>query len=84
MDGTSNTIMFIETSDELAVPWTKPDEGIDPEQLDKDTLFGMYPGGTNSVFCDGSVRFLADSIEVETLRLLMIMHDGQVIPYNER
>jgi len=80
-DGSSNTILFVETSDALAVPWTQPDEGIDPDNLDMGALFGMYPGGTNFSLADGSVQFLPESIAVEIMQRLMKMDDGQLIPW---
>jgi hypothetical protein len=76
-DGTSNTIMFIETSDQLAVPWTQPDDGILPDNFDPQQLFGLYPNGTNVANCDGSVRFVSDTIELQTLKWLMMMDDGE-------
>jgi prepilin-type N-terminal cleavage/methylation domain-containing protein/prepilin-type processing-associated H-X9-DG protein len=40
----------------------------------------LHTGGVNFVFADGSVRFLPESISVQTLTLLSRMADGQVIP----
>ncbi len=79
-DGLSNTILFVETGDELAVPWTQPDEGIDPESFDLFSLFGQYPGGFNAAMGDGSVRFFPNTILSEELKLFMEMADGQVVP----
>ncbi|QDU76030.1 Type II secretion system protein G precursor [Bremerella volcania] len=38
-----------------------------------------HPGGAMTVFCDGSVHFLADTINVETLHNLFARNDGEVI-----
>lgn len=38
-----------------------------------------HPGGVNAVFCDGSVRFIGDSIDVSTWRYLGFIADKQVI-----
>jgi hypothetical protein len=79
-DGSSNTMFLIETSDQLAVPWSKPDEGLNPENFDMEKIFGMYSGGTNVSIGDGSVQFLPDSVDKRTLKMLMEMNDGNVIP----
>src|SRR5438067_13893608 len=62
-DGTSNTIMTVETNDDAAVIWTKPDD-LDvnaPDVLKK--LMGHYPEGFIAGFADGSVRFIRKSID---------------------
>jgi prepilin-type processing-associated H-X9-DG protein len=41
-----------------------------------------HPGGVNSCFCDGSVRFVKDSISQQTWVLLQSTNDGQ-IPGND-
>jgi hypothetical protein len=82
-DGTSGTIFLIETTDELAVPWTKPDEGLDPDNFERDAVFGLYPGGTNIARCDGSVNFLADTTSPDKLRAMMMMNDGLPVSWGE-
>jgi prepilin-type N-terminal cleavage/methylation domain-containing protein/prepilin-type processing-associated H-X9-DG protein len=42
-------------------------------------LNSTHPGGVNGVFCDGSVRFLADSTPLLTLAELATRDDGLVI-----
>lgn len=39
----------------------------------------LHTGGVNFVFADGSVRFIPESISVQTLTLLSRMADGEVI-----
>jgi prepilin-type processing-associated H-X9-DG protein len=85
-DGTSNTIAVVEAKE--AVPWTKPDsdipsgeDSIKPEQLDalRAQLGGHFPHGFNVVFCDGSVRFIRDVINLLTLRALITRDGGEVV-----
>jgi prepilin-type processing-associated H-X9-DG protein len=84
-DGTSNTIAVVEAKE--AVPWTKPesgvpfDESLKPERLQalRDALGGHFPRGFNALFCDGSVRFLKDSISLQVLRALITRDGGEVI-----
>ncbi len=77
-DGTSNTIMLIEGAP--SVPWTKPEEIPYDDNKPMPKLLGLYPGGFNAVYCDGSVRFLSDKLKEATLRLMITRADGQVIP----
>jgi prepilin-type processing-associated H-X9-DG protein len=78
-DGTSNTVMVVESED--AVPWTKPDElKFDPEA--KPSLRGAgspHPGGFNTGFADGSVRFIKKSVSLVVWRALITRAAGEVI-----
>jgi prepilin-type processing-associated H-X9-DG protein len=84
-DGTSNTIAAVEARQ--AVPWTRPeteipfDESLKPEQLQplRDALGGHADGGFNVLFCDGSVRFIKDTINLTILRLLITRDVGEVV-----
>ena len=78
-DGTSNTIMAVEVSDQKAVIWTKPDDFEYDEKNPVAGLVGLRPGGFNAAFCDGSVRFLSAGIDPETLKLLFTRNDGKVV-----
>jgi prepilin-type processing-associated H-X9-DG protein len=82
-DGMSNTIFVIETSG-IPGSWAAP---IDPKLEELSLQFGngpgqikaMYPNGTNILMADGSTRFLPQTTSSETLRLLLLRSDGQVI-----
>ncbi|MDA1053619.1 MAG: DUF1559 domain-containing protein [Planctomycetota bacterium] len=79
LDGTSNTIMTVEVPDESAVIWTKPaDFSPDAEEPTKG-LTGMRPGGFQAALTDGSVRFIAETIDVETLRALFTKSGGEAV-----
>ncbi len=62
------------------VPWTKPEDL--PYDSDKPLpkLGGLFEGGFNAAFCDGSVRFFTAAIKPATLHLLIQRNDGQPIP----
>lgn len=78
-DGTSNTIMVIETAE--LVPWAKPgDYPFDP----KKPLPKIVPVGKQKVFqaafADGSVRALRPNLDEKTLKALFTRSGGEVIP----
>lgn len=78
-DGTSNTILAAEVGDKLAVEWTRPDDwSVDPEPI-RDGLFGHHLGGTNFLFCDGSVRFIRESVPQAILKKLVTRDRGEVV-----
>ena len=76
-DGTSNTIAVVEAADEAAVPWTKPDDWqVDPS----DPLKGVRdsrPGGFQALILDGSVRFIANSLDPTVLKAMLTMAGGE-------
>jgi hypothetical protein len=78
-DGTSNTFLALEAAEDAAVIWTKPaDLEFDP----KKPLQGLVdPGqqGFLAAFADGSVRFIAKTINVETLQALFTRNGGEVV-----
>lgn len=80
LDGTSNTIMVVEASDEQAVIWTKPDDYEPDEENPMKGLAGVRPGGFLAAFCDGSVHFISADLDLEVLRWLFTRNDGNAIP----
>ncbi len=69
-DGTSKTIGIVETDDEHAVIWTKPDDWkFDPEKPGAG-LGGHFPLTFYVGALDASVHVLPDSIDTDTLRKL--------------
>ncbi len=78
-DGTSNTIMMLETSEDVAVTWTKPDDyEVDPKDPTA-SLVGLRRNGFQAGFCDGSVRFISEFIDVPTLNSLFTRNGGEPI-----
>ncbi len=78
-DGTSRTIMALEVGDAAAVTWTKPDDFKYDEANPTAGLTGLHRGGFNTVFCDGSVRFIALSIDTAILKALFTRNGGEVV-----
>lgn len=80
-DGTSNTIMLVETDDQHAVVWTKP---VDLE-IDRDQpLAGLAvrtAGGFLVAMCDGSVVMFRNSIPPEDLKAMFTRAGGESVPF---
>ncbi|MDY3560997.1 DUF1559 domain-containing protein [Gemmata sp. JC673] len=80
-DGTSNTLAVVDAAE--PVIWTKPDDVMLPEkEFPKDLkkkFGGQFKGGFQALFWDGSVRFIADTIDEKTLRALITPAGGEVI-----
>lgn len=78
-DGTSNTIMAVEASDDRAVIWTKPDDyEIDPKDLFAG-LVGLRQGGFQVAFFDGSVRFISQNVDEGVLKAMFTMAGAEPI-----
>jgi prepilin-type processing-associated H-X9-DG protein len=71
--------MVVESTD--AVPWTKPDDlKFDPNA--RPSLYGAgspHPGGFQTAFADGSVRFIKNTINVQVWKALITRASGEVI-----
>lgn len=84
LDGTSNTIMVVEVAG-TGVNWGEP------KDLDASTLTyplgtpggsapaSYHPGGLNAALCDGSVRFIADSIVPQTFNALLTKAGAEMV-----
>jgi prepilin-type processing-associated H-X9-DG protein len=64
-DGTSNTIMVVETRNS-GIRWAEPRD-LDISQP-MALPAGNHPGGNIALFGDGSVRFLSKSVAAKTVR----------------
>ena len=76
-DGTSNTLMVIEAAD--PVIWTKPDELVYDPKGPVPKFGGVFRGGANVAFCDGSVRFLRLETSEATVRALITPNGGDIV-----
>jgi prepilin-type processing-associated H-X9-DG protein len=77
IDGSSNTILVIET-DKL-VPWTKPDDLSWAPGGPAPGLASPHAGGAHVVFADGSTRFIKATIEPRILVGLLTMNGNEVL-----
>lgn len=78
-DGTSNTIMVAEAHRDAAVIWTKPDDLVIDFKNPLKGLKSSRPNGFQVLFCDGSVRFISDAINLETLKALFTRNGGEAV-----
>jgi hypothetical protein len=85
LDGTSNTILFVETTDS-EINWMEPRE-LTYEQA----LAGINPRAGTGISsrhgrfaivatADGSIWMLPESVSRDTLRKLLLCNDGEIIP----
>jgi prepilin-type processing-associated H-X9-DG protein len=82
-DGMSNTLMLVEMVGDDCPAWTEPvdlsfEAAARGVNVKGQTSIGSYhPGGANAVFCDGSTRFLADTIAPDVLKALLTFAGGE-------
>ena len=63
-DGRSNTIMLVEVSDSF-INWLEPTDVTVAELIRHSS---NHNGGYNAGFCDGSVKFIPDTLDISQLR----------------
>ncbi len=78
-DGTSNTIMAVEAHRDAAVIWTKPDDLVIDFKNPTKGVKSARVGGFHALFCDGSVRFVSDSINLDILKALFTRNGGEAL-----
>jgi hypothetical protein len=79
VDGTSNTAMVLEVSDERAVIWTKPDDfGPDKDDPLKGVV-GLRDGRFLVLFADASVHTLSGSLSKEAVRAMFTRGGGEAV-----
>jgi prepilin-type processing-associated H-X9-DG protein len=81
-DGTSKTLMVGEAA-QSSVPWMQPvdiDVAVHPSIGDPDGFSSYHPGGVHFLFADGSVQFIAQSINPQTLKALFTRDGNEQIP----
>ena len=83
VDGSSNTLMIVNTTADNAVPWTKPEDLQVNKANPKTGLFSPQRDAMLTTFCDGSVRTLTNAIDNEILWLLLVANDRTPIDYDK-
>ena len=78
-DGTSNTIVIVEASDELAVEWTKPEVWEPDPKNPLKGVIGLRPNGFLAAFLDGHVQLLPKTTSVKNANALFGRDDGERI-----
>ncbi len=83
-DGTSNTLAISEDSDHSDGQWINGlnvfDQayGINQAPAFENDIRSKHPGGANGLFCDGSARFLAETMELEIVAWICDRASGKV------
>lgn len=79
-DGTSNTILVMQTAPDRAVPWTKPDD-LEVDLTAPLECLGTIPADTGLLvgLADGSARTLTRAIAAEQFKALITPNGNEVI-----
>ncbi len=80
IDGLGNTLLVTESR--RSVPWTKPEDLPSGMILPPDGIgsqHGYHVGGFNTLFADGSVRFIKNTIAPGVLSSLITRNGGEVV-----
>ncbi|MCC6509425.1 MAG: DUF1559 domain-containing protein [Pirellulaceae bacterium] len=75
-DGTSNTIAIVETTDQAATPWTKPDD-VNP--YDNPAVLRNTTGIFQASLLDGSARAISVTIDPQMLKGLLTRNGGETV-----
>jgi len=79
-DGSSNTILVIETDAQSAVPWTQPVDWRFDLNNPKRNLGNAFPSGTTIGMCDGSTLVCdTETTPDETVRAMFTRSGGEVV-----
>jgi prepilin-type processing-associated H-X9-DG protein len=80
-DGASQTIMAGEVGDRFS-PWGRPGNWRDPAlglHRSPDGFGGPFPGGSNFLFGDGSVRFIKNAVDPRVFKALGTPSGGEIV-----
>ncbi len=79
-DGTSSTILVIETESENAVPWMAPNDADMSLFLTLGSTFRPnHTGGANVALGDGSVRFFSSNLDPNTAQAMVTKAGGESV-----
>lgn len=77
LDGTSNSVCLVDAKREI--PWTKPEDVEFDLNADQLPDLGLTPEGFSTGFCDGSVRFISNNIDLTVWKQLLTRAGGEVV-----
>lgn len=77
-DGASNTIIAVEAGENFK-PWGDPTNIADLSNIMSSGNKTAYKGGRHILMADGSVRFISENVDPETLKHLSIPDDGHIV-----
>lgn len=83
-DGLKDTIMLVEVADSV-VWWAEPEDllfdvlNFSINGGKRQEISSYHPGGVNVLFCDGSVRFLKDSINPQLVKAMITIDEGEPV-----
>jgi hypothetical protein len=78
-DGTAQTILMVETSDDKAVVWTKPDDFEADDKNPIAGLVGLRDGVFLAVFCDGHVDAIPADVDPDELKALYTRNGNEKV-----
>ncbi|MHB8973958.1 MAG: DUF1559 domain-containing protein [Pirellulaceae bacterium] len=84
-DGTSSTLVISEDCDFADGQWINGRNvfdqafAINQAPAFENDIRSKHPGGANGLFCDGSVRFLTETMELRTLAAICTRNHGEVV-----
>ena len=81
LDGTSNTILFLQVPAKDAVVWTQPDDRLIDAKKPAGGLGGAAAGWTHVALADGSVRSILNTAEPRLIHELLTRAGGEVIDW---
>lgn len=76
-DGTSNTIMFVDTKIHEATIWTRPDDLKFEDEKLAEKIIGKFDGNAYIAMGDGSVRRLTAETSLQDLRFALTKAGGE-------
>lgn len=83
LDGTSNTLMVVESSPEKAVIWTKPEDITIDAAAPLASIINDTAEGFHACLCDGAARFFPRSLAEKTLIALITFAGKEAIDYSK-
>ncbi len=79
-DGTSNTLLFVERNEPVC--WMDPTADLTLEEFLENAADPQYfAGGSNVGMCDGSVRFVSETVDPDVLKAMVTRDGGETGVY---